>query len=77
MDATPEPAKSSDDVNARLERLIEASRTDAKLRQAVLHDAAAVLVANGVPLAPGLHIRFVESDPSEIVIPLPPYEGSA
>jgi hypothetical protein len=75
MDSRVEPAKSAEEVNARLDRLVNASKTDAKLRQALLHNPAAVLAANGVPLAPGVRIRFVESDTNEIVIPLPKYEG--
>jgi hypothetical protein len=75
MDATVEPAKSAEEVNARLDRLVEACKTDATLRRSLLRDPAPVLAAHGIPLAPGLRIRFVDADPSEIVIPLPKYEG--
>jgi hypothetical protein len=75
MESRVEPPKSAEEVNARLDRLVEASKTDAKLREALLRDPAPVLAANGIPLAPGLHLRFVESDSNEIVIPLPKYEG--
>ncbi|HXQ25087.1 MAG TPA: hypothetical protein VN822_01650 [Candidatus Acidoferrales bacterium] len=72
-----EPAKSRDEINQRLARLVEASKTDKKLRQALLQDPNPVLAAHGIPLAPGLRIRFVEANPSEIVLPLPKYEGPA
>ena len=75
MSGPIEPAKSEEEVNARLDRLIEATKTDQKLRQALLRNPAPVLEANGIPLAPGLSLRFVESDSGEIVIPLPKYEG--
>jgi hypothetical protein len=75
MEPRVEPPKSEDEVNARLDRLVEASKTDATLRQALLSNPAPVLAANGIPLAPGLRLRFVESDSNEIVIPLPKYEG--
>ena len=76
MDSRVEPPKSESEVNERLDRLIEASKTDAKLRQALLQNPAPVLAANGIPLAPGVRLRFVETSASnEIVIPLPKYEG--
>ena len=77
MEAHPEPpaAGSAEEVNARLERLVEASKTDAKLRAALLRNPELVLAANGIPLAPGLRLRFVESDAGEVVIPLPKFEG--
>ena len=75
MDAAIKPARSTEDLSGRLERLIESARTDAKLRQSLLSDPAPVLAAYGIPLAPGLRLRFVEADPSEIVIPLPKFEG--
>jgi hypothetical protein len=70
-----EPAKSAEEVGARLERLVQASKTDKKLRQALLSDPAPVLLEHGIPLAPGLRIRFVEADPAEVLVPLPKYEG--
>ena len=77
MDARPEPppAGSAEEVNARLDRLVEASKTDAKLRAALLGNPGPVLAANGIPLAPGLRLCFVESDAGEVVIPLPKFEG--
>jgi hypothetical protein len=76
MSAPIEPAKSEEEVNARLDRLIEATKTDQKLRKALLRNPTPVLEANGIPLAPGMSLRFVESDSDEIVIPLPKYEGA-
>lgn len=72
-----EPANSSEELNDRLARLVQASKTDMSLRRALLSDPAPVLAEHGIPLAPGLRIRFVEADPTEIVLPLPRYEGPA
>jgi hypothetical protein len=72
-----QPPDSTEELNERLLRLVQASKTDIALRQALLRDPAPVLVEHGIPLAPGLRIRFVEADPSEIVLPLPRYEGPA
>jgi hypothetical protein len=66
---------SADELNGRLQRLVEATKTDAGLRKWVLRDPESALLAHGIPLAPGLRIRFIEADPAEIVIPLPWYEG--
>lgn len=72
-----EPANSTEEINDRLARVVEASKTDKKLREALLRDPDAVLTAHGIPLAPGLRIRFAEPNPGEIVLPLPKYEGPA
>jgi|KBSMisStandDraft_5_1062788.scaffolds.fasta_scaffold2959229_2 hypothetical protein len=75
MDSPVEPARSADELSVRLDRLIEASKTNAQLRQSLLRDPAPVLAAHGIPLATGLRVRFIECDGSEVVIPLPKYEG--
>jgi hypothetical protein len=71
------PELSADELNIRLQPLVEAARTDASLRKSLLRDPQSALLAYGIPVAPGLRLRFVEADPSEIVIPLPKYEGSS
>jgi hypothetical protein len=75
MDSPVEPVKSADELTARLDRLIEESKTNAQLRRSLLNDPAPVLAAHGIPLASGLRVRFVEWDSSDVVIPLPKYEG--
>jgi hypothetical protein len=70
-----QPPDSTEELNRRLSSLVEASRTNMALRQALLRDPMAVLAEHCIPLAPGLRLRFVEADATEILLPLPRYEG--
>jgi hypothetical protein len=70
-----EAPRSIEEMNARLERLVEMARTDRKLREALLNDPGPALAKHGIPLAPGIRLRFIETDASEILVPLPRYEG--
>jgi hypothetical protein len=58
-----------------LERLLERTKTDKALRQALLNDPLTVLEESGIPTYPEMKIRFFEPEGDTAVIPLPRYEG--